>query len=909
LQQSGCIIAHHLRRLRVTAIPVTRPRALASLLAAAGLSIAGLFTGHSAWAEAPQLYRQAAFQSPVRGDPDDLLMLAGYGLAAGDQVVYRAVPSTGESIVHPDRVPQSCDAWQGVAPLVSADNVPYALTIRLPREMQAGETYALWVHTPQGEWSRALKINDARPLWFSPAYVYSSDMPGFLPRELKIVGRNLQRDGGAATRIRLTGPQQFIGSAILDSPSSPTLNEFVARVALPARLDPGRYRIQLSRANAAWVDVPEQSLEVLPDPPPAAEFSMVDPRFGGCRPDDGTDDTACILRAIAAAVRAGGGIINFPPGTWDLIDHQQPGVMGGEGILVPPGVALRGAGSGRTKLQRHPEWNAGGVAAAVTLVGPTLVTGFTFHDLQVYEPEDRSRPFLQLGEDWQRVASAAGDSATAAAVRDVVITRNVFDKPMVAIGSGGLPIDRLLITYNTFGAYGTALELTGDQFNVFHKFRLADSVIDHNLFEPGSKLDLIRKTGTGASELAAGRRVDFSGNTADGASTEYLYSPDDARGWRAAFFWSPSDNVEQVLVSQNTATCTGDKIGDGEAISFDNNTNTFAFSAASPVARAGATTVTVSLPLAARQHDRDVPVASYYIGHWVQVVSGPGLGQARKITGYSTDPASHATTFEAAPAWDVVPIAGQSRVTIGREYWQLYVLDNQIDNRRPLCQKSNRSRSAAGSIMLWAQSADSVIAGNRQYDSDGIFVQQVYITPEHPCADCTMQSFLHAFLDIRANLIDGEYEWMTDCSRSGIVIGIGAAPWGDAPPPTVGFGVSISHNTIRHADAQDGGAISQLGSWFAGPKPHRWPLSDNLLIHHNAIIDIDGARALPVCGSSRRPRTGIAFPDSAIAWRTVLYANSCRHVSVPVGEGGVDVVKVCPSPPSDSCECAGAPAP
>jgi hypothetical protein len=229
-------------------------------------------------------------------------------------------------------------------------------------------------------------------------------------------------------------------------------------------------------------------------------------------------------------------------------------------------------------------------------------------------------------------------------------------------------------------------------------------------------------------------------------------------------------------------------------------------------------------------------------------------------------------------------------------------LDNRVDNRQPLCQKSNRSRRVAGMIGLWAQSADSVIAGNHQYDSDGIFVQQVYVVPEHPCPDCTMQGYFHSFLEIRSNVVDGEYDWANDCSTSGIAIGIGSAAWGEMPPPTTGFGISISHNTIRHADAQYGGAIAQLDSWSAGPEPHRWPLSDNVLIHHNSIVDIDGARATPICGKTR-PRVGIGFPDPAIAWHTVLYANSCKNVSKPIGGGGIETVKVCPSSIPDSCEC------
>ncbi len=485
---------------------------------------------------------------------------------------------------------------------------------------------------------------------------------------------------------------------------------------------------------------------------------------------------------------------------------------------------------------------------------------------------------------------------------DVIITRNTFDKPDVAIGVGGLPINRLFITYNTFGAYNSALELSGDKNKMTNQYRLDDSVIDYNIFKPGSKLDLIQKTGAIASEVGAGDRVDFSGNTADGTSADYLYAPDDPKGWRAAFFWNPTNNVEQVLVSQNTATCTGDKIGDGEAISFDNNTNTFAFAGAPIVVQAASASITVSAPLALRQHGRDVPIASYYVGHWVQIVSGPGLGQVRKIIGYSTDEITHLTTFRVDPDWDVAPVPGRTRVAIGREYWQLYVVDNHVDNRQPLCQKSNRSRRVAGSIGVWGVSADSVFAGNHQYDSAGIGVQQEYGTPEHPCADCTMMGFFNFFLEIRDNVVDGEYDWANDCSHSGIEVGAAATPWEAGPPPTVGFGLSIAHNTIRHADAEFGGAISQMNIWWNGPEPHRWPLSDNMLIHHNSILDIDGARAMPICGKSR-PRTGIAFPDTGTAWRTVLYANSCKNVSTPIGSGGIDTVNVCPSSVPDSCEC------
>jgi hypothetical protein len=853
----------------------------------------------------PQLYHQSTQESPTRGDPDDLLLLAGFGFAADDTVVYRALSTTTEPLIPPAALPKTSGASFGTADIVSTD-LPYSITVRLPQSMRSGQSYALWVRTARREWSEAVMINDARPLWVSPAYVYASGMPGGLPREIKVVGRNLQPSPGQSTRIRLVGAREAALTIVSKGGDSRTLTGYVARAPLPEHMAPGNYQIQVSRDGVSWVNLSGQRLEVRPDPSAGTEFSVADARFGNCHPDDGADDTPCIIRAVAAAERAGGGVVHFGPGTWDLVDGSQPGMSGTEGIFVPAGVQLRGAGDGVTKLQRHAQWNVRAPTAAFTLAGHTLVSGFTFKDLQTYQTDDPSGPFLQLGKGWRVIAP--GSVPPGSQVEDVIITRNIFDKPKIAIGVGGLPIAGLFLTYNTFGAYQSALELSGDQHNTSNQYRLDDSVIDYNLFKPGSQLDLVQKSGSLASEIGAGLRDDFSGNTADGSSTDFLYSPLDARGWRAAFFWSPINNVEDVLISQNVATCTGDKIGDGEAIAFDNNVNAFAFANSPTVVDASHDGVTVAAPFLARQYDVDVPAAHYYVGEWVQIVSGRGLGQVRKIVGYETDTSGHRTVIRVAPDWDVMPSAGSTRISVGREYWQVFVIANHVDNRAPLCQKSNRSRKAAGVIGLWAQTADSVVAGNDQHDSDGILVQQDYAfqhlnTPSPtPCPDCSEMGFFNYFLEIRENVIDGEYDWSNDCSHSGIEIGVGAAPGGITPPPTVGFGVSVSHNTVGHADAMYGGGIAQINTAWTGPEPHRWPLSDNVLIYHNSIVNIDGPRALAICGASH-PRVGIAFPTPAIAWRTVLYANSCRNVTTPIGDGGVNTTRVCPSSVTDSCEC------
>jgi hypothetical protein len=872
------------------------------------LSLASFAT--TARSAAPRLYRQPANESPVRADPDDLLLLAGYGFSAGDVVVYQAVADTAKALHPPAQVPTQSTADMGVAPIVSVANVPDSLTIKLPMQLRMNQTYALWVRTARGEWSEAVMINDARPLWISPAYEYATRSVGNLAREIKVVGRNLQPTPGGTTRVRLAGPEVVTGIAIVDAQTSDTMNRYVARLKLPARLSPGSYRVGVSRDGRSWVEISDQVLDVRPDAITPKQYAASDPQFGGCKPDDGRDDTVCILRAIDAAKRAGGGVVYFGPGTWDLINSApQPGLLANEGIIVPDGVSLQGAGSGLTRIDRHPEWNQQAPNRAFTLLGHTVVSGLSFRDLKVYGPQDNGGPFLQLGESYEKLATATQSAPVLSAVDEVVITRNRFDKTFIAVADAGLPINRLFITDNEFGAYSEALSLGGNRYNMTVPFRIDDSVIDNNVFMAGSYLDIVRKTGSTASELGASRRVDFSGNVADGSSSDYLYRPDDARGWRAAFFWNMNNNVEELLVSRNKATCTGDKVGDGEAISLDNNANTFGLASVSDVAFAAASSITVSAPLLTRQNSRDVPVATYYSDHWIQVASGPGLGQVRKINGYSFDPRTGTTTFKISPDWDVVPVSGKTRVAVGREYWQVYTIDNEIDHRQPLCLKSNRSRHDGGGIMLWAQSADSVIEGNRQFDSDGILLQQNYELPERPCQDCSMDSFFQYFLEIRKNTIDGEYDWDTDCSASGITAGMAAVPWNDPTPPTVGYGVSIAHNVIRRADAAHGGAIAQTSSWYPGPEPHRWALSNNMLIHHNSLRDIDGPAALRICGGGQA-RIGINFPLPDIAWRTVLYANSCDKVSQPLGNPtGVDTIRVCPSGSASSCECLGQGAP
>ena len=157
----------------------------------------------------PAVFSQPGYQSPVRGDPGDLLILPGDGFSASDTVVYQAIPDTTQALTPPATVPTQSDAGTGIAPIISALDVPHSLTVLLPAVMLTDQAYALWVQDAAGEWSNVIRINDARPLWITPDSAYVTAYTANLPRYLKVVGRNLQPVPGASTQVMLTGPSTY----------------------------------------------------------------------------------------------------------------------------------------------------------------------------------------------------------------------------------------------------------------------------------------------------------------------------------------------------------------------------------------------------------------------------------------------------------------------------------------------------------------------------------------------------------------------------------------------------------------------------------------------------------------------------------------------------------------------------
>jgi hypothetical protein len=879
-------------------------RRIRSVLRAVAFLAPALLADPMARAAAPEVFRNSYYESPVQGGPDDLLFLGGLGFESHDRVVYQVVRSGTSSSGHPDTVPERSTRELGTASIVKVGDPPYSLTIQLPGEMSADEVYRLWVVNRALEWSQAFTINDARPLWVSPAYVYATKDFAGLGRRVRVIGRNLGPLGTARSlRIRLQGPHTYIVTSDELAERQSTLQHYVAEAALPREMVPGSYAVSISRDGRDWTEVPEQKLAVLADLPALPRFDISDPRFGACRANDGADDSGCLAKAIGAAKQAGGGVISVPAGTWDL--YPAAASMRGEGdFTLSDNIHLEGAGAKQTKIVRHDPRERPIQSALFLLEGNNSVTRLQFMDERHFDSFEHSRPVIRLGHSWDD--PQVRDAQPPASVRRIVISANRFRHVGMAVESGGLPIEQLFVTHNDFGGYARDLEMPGSRWSVRNSFRIDDAVIRWNRFVPGSYVDVKVRQGVIATGLGASRRVDFSSNDADGGSVEALQDAADPPGWRAAFFWNMSNNSEYLLVADNRISCPGDKAGDGEAIAFDSNGDTEAYHGAQPVAAANVNSISVEGTPVPQQNGLDIDRDSYYVGYWIQVVDGPGIGQTRRITGYESHRDTHTVLFHVSAAWDVIPAAGQSRVIITRQYWQAYVVANEVTQSAPTCKKANLNGPRGGLIILAGPSIDSVVDHNRQYDTDGISVAHGYSVHTASCAQCGDQATFQSALEIRDNLIDGEYDWSSDCSDSGLRALFGAAPTPDAPPPTLSFGLQFSHNVISRADALRGGAINVVPTWFAGPEPQRWRLIENLVVSHNLVKDVNGPPPQPSCHRGQRGRPGIRIEGTDNVRDAVLYKNTCERVDVPLQDSGLATARVCPAEGGSSCECPAA---
>ena len=963
------------------------------------LAVASLPT----WAGPPVLNNLPTYESPVHGDPDGLLLLSGSGLSAADTVVYEQY--SGTSLQNPASVPTSSTATTGVADLVSSADAPYSLTVHLPAVMAPEQSYALWVVTPDGQWSNAAMINDARPLWITPDSGYMTASLANLPRQLKIIGRNLEPapTGSGVTRVELIGENtgsryHFVAKNTSNDPTGTTADSerYIAVVNLPSSMAVDQYAVEVQRDSQTWVPLlgngqsPAQLFTVNSDPNiPPTPISVADfagPVSGPCLPNDSIDDTACIILAIRAAQAAGGGTVSFGPGTWQMLNpgtFPPDGVIftnitgnnsyadcnntmletcgvSYDGVLVPPNVNLQGAGStgsSVTTIERGTGWFP--TAPLFTVQGNNTVSGFMFTDDNAgnYTASSSGGSVLQLGleYDFARRYSPT-DPVT---LSNVVITDNLFDNPFFAITNGALPADHIYITNNTFGgAWNAAIDLVETEANVqylvtpstvypYVPYTFSDTIIDNNTFYPSSFQQTAATYNGGgslATQISTGLRSDFSNNVADGSNTQYLQTGAGSTpvpGWRAAFFWSSGAGQDMTLVSDNTIYCAGDKYGNGEGIVYDGSYSAAQMATAQPVVSATAwtdpqqiagTALTVQGTVNTTVDTFDISgnPGPFYQGAWVQIIGGMGKGQWRKLEtlALGSNAAGSTVTLYVTPAFSVPPDA-TSVVDVNRAYWQNTTVNNFIDQRTPLCTKKNALLSG-GDISWYDSTADSVIAGNQQFDTTGIILNHSYHPLQPGAAWSTAGAVIQSANEIRDNTIDGAYAWSSRAGvQAGIYLGYGApenfcnsgnnctAP----SPPVLGYGETIAGNTLFEASGRDVdaanvpvGAIGLGPNWNTGPldvaNASAWQMGDAALIFDNTLQNISNtisgsAGGLPLVGIGLDSAQG-STASPPVNWRSSLYANTCSTVDTPLANFGTSSVRYCPNgSTTGTCECNG----
>ena len=118
--------------------------------------------------------------------------------------------------------------------------------------------------------------------------------------------------------------------------------------------------------------------------------------FGG-KPDDGKDDSAAILKAVASAAKKGGGAVYLAPGRWHLDSSVD---------ISDSGIVLRGAGQGKTTLEsRYRQFTQGEITLSHPATGVTVGTNDYLEVL--FDPAGMRSVSITLGD--QVVARRGSD--------------------------------------------------------------------------------------------------------------------------------------------------------------------------------------------------------------------------------------------------------------------------------------------------------------------------------------------------------------------------------------------------------------------------------------------------------------------------------------------------------------------
>jgi len=181
-----------------------------------------------------------------------------------------------------------------------------------------------WVKTPDG-FSQPYLYNVAKPLWVSE----EKAEPGTL---VYVFGFGLRPEYRRSELVLKRGTTVLFPRTIVEARALRTADKRLVYFEVPADAVPGSYEVFCHNSyGGAWGWQKAGNLAVVARSGVTAQ--IFDVRKQGAKGDGLVNDRKAIQAAVAAAQKAGGGIVFFPPGTY-LTDST---------LVIPSGVRFRGA--------------------------------------------------------------------------------------------------------------------------------------------------------------------------------------------------------------------------------------------------------------------------------------------------------------------------------------------------------------------------------------------------------------------------------------------------------------------------------------------------------------------------------------------------------------------------------------
>ena len=481
----------------------------------------------------------------------------------------------------------------------------HAVKFTLPATLKPG----LFGCRLTGEDGATSVLLNAPVVWWTQGDLGVSASPG---GQLRIFGKNLTWPDGPKPTVILQGPGTF---ALTPDGSANAL-----KIGLSADVPPGRYTLRAHSGyggNLGW----SAPVEVTIEPAPIWPSRVFDVHDSGAAGDGVSDDTAAIQAALDSAGKAGGGVVFFPRGRYQVT----------AALTIPRFTVLRGE---RQEL--------------VNLFWPDLpeppesllqgTNSFGFEDLTLYCSNYKT--FL--------TADTTGPDAGDVFLRRVRIRANVFRGHMkpeqvdqrwregMKVGFGG--------GYWLLKLGGKNVRITDcDLYSASCIYSLKaprGAVIEGNVLGAGR---------WGGSGIFGGDGVVIAGNQFIGA---------DLMSWGAAGGLGYGNLSHVYLAGNSFAMEHG---GDRESITSDASGGLYY----GPIASCHDTTLTLPQPLKTPD--------PRWAGAGVFILNGAGRGQWRRAMAYDGD------EIEVDRPWDIEPDS-TSRITVVWLLRQWLLLDNRFSD-------------------------------------------------------------------------------------------------------------------------------------------------------------------------------------------------------------------------------------